>query len=223
MCGRYNVIDDPFLTGLLTLLDIDLVLPTRLNIAPTEQVPVVISRDGERQIQDMRWWLLPPWTKELNTKYSSFNARSETLAISKLFGRPYKSQRAILPASSFIEWQKTGANKQAQLIEDPEQALALAAVFERCKIEGNDIYSCSIVTRPATENFSGVHSRMPVMLRAEQFDDWLDPAVELHAQYAAFAQQPPDLRLTPLAKDVNNARNKAPTDQRVIGESKMIH
>lgn len=223
MCGRYNVIDDPFLAGLLTLLDIDLVLPTHLNVAPTEQVPVVIERNGLRQVKDMRWWLLPPWTKALNTKYSSFNARSETLATSKLYGRPYKSQRAIMPASSFIEWQKIAGDKQAQLIEAPDQAFALAAVFERCNIEGDEVYSCSIVTRPATEGFSGVHSRMPVMLRAEQFDEWLDPAVELHAQYAAFEQPPPELRLTPLAKDVNNARNKLHSHQRVLGESKIVH
>lgn len=223
MCGRYNVIDDPFLAGLLEVLDIDLVVPTRLNVAPTEQVPVIIERQGLRQLCSMRWWLLPPWTKEINTKYASFNARCETVATSKLFGKPFKKQRAIMPVSSFIEWQAGESGKQAQLISSIDRALALAAVYEVCSIDGAELLSCSIVTRPATEAFSAVHKRMPVMLQAQQFDEWLDSGQALSETYSAFTAAPDSLQLTPISSRVNNARNKHLTDQEAVGDTWYLH
>ena len=33
----------------------------RLNVSPTETVPVVVSHGGDRTIAPMRWGLLPPW------------------------------------------------------------------------------------------------------------------------------------------------------------------
>ncbi len=223
MCGRYNVIDDPFLAGLLAALDIDLVLPTRLNLAPTEQVPVVIERHGLRQLCEMRWWLLPPWTKEINTKYASFNARCETVASSKLFARAFKKQRAVMPVSSFIEWQKKGSEKQAQLISAVDQSLAFAAVYETCTIDGQELLSCSIITRPASEAFSAVHNRMPVMLSASQFDEWLDPSYEIATNYQPFDGPVANLELTPISSRVNNARNKEFADQQAVGDSWYLH
>ena len=38
----------------------------RLNVSPTEPVPVVVSHDGDRTIVPMRWGLLPPWYRTPN-------------------------------------------------------------------------------------------------------------------------------------------------------------
>ena len=83
MCGRFNITDDPFLQALLTELGISINLPTRINIAPTEYVPVVRQISGHRELVDMRWWLVPAWAKEVSSKFSMFNARSETITDSK--------------------------------------------------------------------------------------------------------------------------------------------
>jgi putative SOS response-associated peptidase YedK len=49
MCGRFNVIDNPGLQQLLHDLGIDLSLPQRVNVAPTESIELV--RQGESGLQ----------------------------------------------------------------------------------------------------------------------------------------------------------------------------
>ena len=108
MCGRFNVIDNPELQQLLRDLGIDLGIAGATNIAPTETISVVHhSTATGRQMGSMRWWLTPAWAPEVSTRYSMFNAKSETLLTSKAFSRPFRSQRGIVPVSSFIEWKTT--------------------------------------------------------------------------------------------------------------------
>lgn len=73
MCGRYNIIDDPLTQALMMDLGLNIRLPTRYNIAPTERVPVVSELNGKRQCREMRWWLVPSWSDGPSTKYSMFN------------------------------------------------------------------------------------------------------------------------------------------------------
>jgi putative SOS response-associated peptidase YedK len=111
MCGRFNVIDSPGLQALLQDLGIDLSLPPRANVAPTEQVSLVRMFPGGNELCDARWWLTPSWAPAVDQKYAMFNARSETLARSRAFGQPFKRQRGIVPMSSFIEWRSEGGVK----------------------------------------------------------------------------------------------------------------
>lgn len=224
MCGRFNVINDPFLAGLLETLGVDLRLQTRMNIAPTESVHMVCDQDGQRAALEARWWLLPAWAKEINTKYSMFNARSENLLSSRAFSRPFKHQRAIVPASSFIEWQKTPDGKHAQNIQLEGSAIAFAAVFERSLIDDQSIVSCAIITKAASPAFESIHNRMPVMLNATEIDLWLDNSQQLSLSFSAFLPEShPALLVSPLSSRVNNAVNKNPDDFIPIGPAVRVH
>ncbi|MFK7732688.1 MAG: SOS response-associated peptidase [Pseudomonadales bacterium] len=223
MCGRFNVVDDPFLAGLLEMLGVDLQLHTRMNIAPTEPVHMICDLDGRRTALEARWWLLPAWAKEVNTKYSMFNARSENLLSSRAFSRPFKRQRGIVPASSFIEWQKTPNGKQAQGIELEESAIAFAAVFEQTLIADKNVVSCAIITKAASPEFESIHNRMPVMLNAAELEPWLDNSQELSLSFSAFvSESQPALLISPLSSKVNNAVNKKPDDFVPIGPSVRV-
>ncbi|MGO4383370.1 SOS response-associated peptidase [Specibacter sp. RAF43] len=73
------------------------------NIKPTTRVPVVLESakgDGEtvRRLEPARWSLTPSYSKELKTKFATFNARAETAAEKATFRGSVKSKRAILPA-----------------------------------------------------------------------------------------------------------------------------
>lgn len=73
------------------------------NINPTTRVAVVLeSAKGEdtavRRLEAARWSLTPSYSKELNSKFATFNARSETAAEKATFRGSVKSKRAILPA-----------------------------------------------------------------------------------------------------------------------------
>lgn len=221
MCGRFNVIDDPYAQALMKSLGIDIGPPPRYNIAPTDRVPVVHELDGKRALTEMRWWLVPSWSDGPSQKYAMFNARCETLAKSRAFRGPFKRTRAIIPASSFIEFQKTTNGRQPYLIEQPESALAFAGLWDFWQSDGEQIYSCSIVTTEAAPSFEWVHNRMPVMLDSDGAAQWLDHDIDTESLTSLFepALVAP-LVITPIDQAINNSRSKI--EPQPIGESKTI-
>jgi putative SOS response-associated peptidase YedK len=77
------------------------------NVAPAQPVPVVRSKDGQREGALMRWGLIPFFARGVPPKYSTISARLETVETSPAYrGRgPWKrAQRCIQPASGFYEW-----------------------------------------------------------------------------------------------------------------------
>ena len=219
MCGRFNVIDSPGLQQLLRDLGIDLKLPGGVNLAPTEPIALVRELGGNREVGFSRWWLTPSWATALNQKYAMFNARSETLASSRAFALPFKSQRGIVPMSSFIEWRQEGPVKQPWLITTGQEALAVAALWDVWEGPAGPLLSCTLVTTAAAPQFEPWHTRMPVILTADEYGRWLDCSRPIGANDPLFRsalKQP--LRLQALPRAVGNARNKDPAVLAAVGE-----
>lgn len=106
MCGRYNVIDDPDVRRLMDILGIPLYPETRLNIAPGSKGQIVYETSTGRTLDDAYWSLLIERKPDgsgyrPSPKYSTFNARSQSLGTSPLWKKRFQSQRAIIPASGF--------------------------------------------------------------------------------------------------------------------------
>jgi putative SOS response-associated peptidase YedK len=213
MCGRANVIDNPELQQLLKELGIDLGLPSRSNIAPTDAMLMIRQVDGVNEPANVRWWLTPSWAREMDQKYSMFNARSESIASSRAYKGPFKYKRGIVPVSSFIEWRSEEGGRQPYLIEAEGAGLALACVWDCWEgiLDGAEaiIESCSVVTTAAAPEFEQYHKRMPVMLTANEYDEWLDCSERLPADTPLFRPQlKQPLLISPISREVNNARNK---------------
>ena len=104
-----NVSQSPLVQALLAHFDLepDAYPPQpQWNIAPSDSVPVIARPAGSAtQLMPMKWWLVPRWSKTAQPSFTMFNARSETAASSKAFAAPLKTQRAIVPIHSFVEWQ----------------------------------------------------------------------------------------------------------------------
>jgi putative SOS response-associated peptidase YedK len=217
------VIDDPFLRELMRDLGIDTLLPTMVNVAPTETVPIVVQTELGRELRYMRWWLTPSWSDGPSTQYSMFNAKSETIATSRAFRTPFRRHRGIVPASSFIEWQTDRYGKKPWLIKPEAGAFALAAVWDHWEKEGVIVESCSIITTAATPGFEAIHQRMPVMLELHDFAAWLDPQTAIENPAHFFAPRlPGPVCVAPLDKAVNNARNKDLSLLTPVAEAQVI-
>lgn len=214
MCGRFNVIDNPGLQQLLQDLGIDLSLPSAVNVAPTENVSLVRQQDGltpGAAVAEARWWLTPSWSKEVSQKYSMFNARSETVAKSPAFRGPFKSQRGIVPMSSFIEWRPENGVKQPWLISNAAQAMAVAALWDVWEGGNEPLLTCTLVTTAAAAPFEPWHKRMPVLLHGAEQARWMDNTQPIAADDPLFRSDlKMPLRLVPVSRVVSNARNKDP-------------
>ena len=209
MCGRVNVIDSPGLQALLRDLGIDLKLPSRANIAPTEPLPLVRQVEGKRTIEHARWWLTPSWAPAVDQKYAMFNARSEGLANSRAFRQPFRRQRGVVPVSSFLEWRSEEGGKQPWKISNSAQAFALAALWDIWDKGDTPLLSCTLVTTAADPVFQPWHQRMPVILDEHECTRWLDNTHQIAPDDPLFR---PELKtawqLQRLTREVSNGRNK---------------
>ena len=223
MCGRFNVIDSPGLQQLLQDLGIDLKLPTRPNIAPTEAVGLVRALETGNQLDAARWWLTPSWAPAVDQKYSMFNARSETLATSRAFRTPFKRQRGIVPMSSFIEWRTERGVKQPWVINSADGAFAVAALWDVWNGDGSELLSCTLVTTAAAAAFEPWHKRMPVVLDAVEQTRWLDNSQAIAANDPLFRSElKTEWQLAPLSREISNARNKSEDLLREIAEEVVL-
>ena len=82
MCGRLNQTGEIKWRDFVTSIRLKPVY----NAAPTETLSLIRSD----RVEPARWWLVPSWAKEISTKYSMFNARSENLTSSKAFRVPFQ-------------------------------------------------------------------------------------------------------------------------------------
>lgn len=208
MCGRFNITNLPGLQDLLNYLGIDAPLPEpRYNIAPTEEI--LLLRPGHGDMA--RWWLVPSWAKEVNSKYSMFNARAETLTKSPAFRVPFRQQRGIVPMSNFIEWRMEGGQKQPWVITNQEQCISVAALWDVWEGANPPLLSCTLVTTEAADAFRPWHKRMPVLLTREECLRWMDNEQTIAVDDTMLAPVLKfDLELFPVNRAVGNSTRKDP-------------
>lgn len=146
------------------------------NIRPSTQAGT-LDAEGFRL---RRWSLLPKWAKEPKLKYSTFNARSESLAEKPTFRDAWRhSQRCIAPASAYFEWPLVNGQKQCHRVYTKDtKPLLLGGLWERWG-EGDElIESFTVVTVPAIASIDWLHHRMPLIIPENAIDDWLSGSVE---------------------------------------------
>src|SRR5688500_9222526 len=112
MCGRIGVERDYVQLALRYQAIVKAVDPgPRYNVAPTDPIPAIAAPDGERTLAHYRWGLIPSWAKDVSIGARMINARAETVAIQLAFRDLLASQRCIIPATRFYEWQHVGGSK----------------------------------------------------------------------------------------------------------------
>jgi putative SOS response-associated peptidase YedK len=176
MCGRYVLAPVGQVAERFDVQQEPLELHPRYNVAPSQMMPVVV-RNSPNRLVAMQWGLIPAWSKEPRTQFSTINARAETLAKSPVFRGPFKSRRCLVPASGFYEWQAQAQGKQPFCIRlAGGELFAFAGLYDIWRDDaGNELWSYTIVTTAPNELVAPIHNRMPAILRREDEDAWLDP------------------------------------------------
>jgi putative SOS response-associated peptidase YedK len=191
-------------------------LEPRYNIAPTQPVAAVRfdSEAGERELEMLRWGLIPFWAKDPAIGNRMINARSETVAEKPAFRAAFRKRRCLVPADGFYEWQKVGAGKQPHHIHRPDGGpFGIAGLWERWESgDGDVIESCTLITTEASDSLRPIHNRMPVILNRDDFGRWLDPDTPDTSNLLALLKPVPDEELvaTAVSKAVNSPGNQGP-------------
>lgn len=149
------------------------------NIAPSQSVPVLRqhAEQPRRTLTLARWGMIPFWAKDASIGHKMINARSETITEKPAYCNSFKSRRCLIPANGFYEWRKDKSSKQPFHFGMADDGLfAFAGIWDHWKApDGKTVESCSILTTAPNALLADMHDRMPVILRAEDFELWLDP------------------------------------------------
>ncbi len=217
MCGRYVSPDDASIEREFNLVRTEWQFPASFNVAPTQEVPVIRLREGRREGVRLRWGLIPFFAHGIAPKYSTINARIETVQTAASYRGPWKrGQRCLLAAQGFYEWQTQadGRTKIPYYIHLNDQPIfAFAGLWDSSRTDaGGIIESCVHITMPANRIVGEIHNtqhRMPAILARQDRDAWLEGSAE--QAWSALKAYPDEHMLAwPVSTRVNKPANNGP-------------
>src|SRR3954468_23684014 len=219
MCGRFVSSSPP--DELAKYFDVEAVaesvLEPSFNVAPSQDVYVVVETGGLRRLDTFHWGLVPFWAKDASTGNKMINSRPESVAEKNAYKHAFKKRRCIIPVDGFYEWKKVPGQKAKQpfFIHRPDgEPYALAGLWEEWKggTGGERLRSATIVTTTPNDAMAEIHDRMPVILPPSAWDAWLDPDNDdLDTLGKLLVPAPPSVTvLRPVSTAVSNVRNQGP-------------
>ena len=155
----------------------------KISAFEEKELPVII-KDRSNVIKFFRWGLIPSWIDSEHTGKKmharTANARSETIFDRKSFKNIIFSQRCIIPATGFYEWQHLWNENIPYLLKlKDEELFGLGGVWDQWvnPETGEIINTFSIITTVANSLLEVIHNtkkRMPIIIDKNDEDMWFD-------------------------------------------------
>ena len=157
----------------------------------------------------MRWGPIPAGS--VDEGVGMINARSETLAQRISFAHLLDTNRCLIPADRFYEWQKEGKFRKPFCFEMVNKDLfAFAGLWDAWKNpQGKIVESCVILTGAPNSLVEKIHDRMPVIITPENYDQWMHPEIKFEGvKHLLKPYESSHMREYPVSAEINNAVNK---------------
>jgi putative SOS response-associated peptidase YedK len=227
MCSRYSLTSPHEAVRAYFRYDNEAVFPPRYNIAPSQPVAIVRNTPkGGREMALVRWGLIPSWVKDPGQFKMLVNARAETAADKPSFRAALRHRRCLVPADGYYEWTGAPGAKRPHLVRPRGHGpMALAAIFENWMgADGSELESMAILTVAASRALSGLHDRMPAIIRPEHFDVWLDcrPGTTDAIAGLLLPAAEDALEVLEVSRKLNNPRNEGPEVQEPVGTQPLL-
>lgn len=182
MCGRFIQVSDPekikvMFSDLEISVEVKSTFHPRYNITPEQEILTVINTPVPELVYT-KWGLIPFWAKDPSIGRKMINARSETIQEKNSFRVPFRKRRCIILTDGFYEWKTLGKSKTPFFVRMKDTApFGLAGLWDRWThpSTGDKITSCTIITTSANDTVSGIHDRMPAVLKKKDYRTWLAP------------------------------------------------
>jgi putative SOS response-associated peptidase YedK len=170
MCGRYRLKRhwEQDLLGrwrfVIEKVDVD---AERIDVRPTDAMPVIRAEDF-RPVMELRRWgflRLMPGATGKPVKKQLFNAKSETAAVLPTFRDAFVHARCLVPMSSWYEWPELASGKQRVEIKRFDGKTMF--------VTGAPVPTFVVLTTKPNEFLGTVHDRAPLILDPRDYETWL--------------------------------------------------
>lgn len=194
-------------------------IEARYNIAPTQRNIVLrksFTARGLLQVSQLRWGLVPSWSKTPQTQSPLINADLETVAEMPPFRAAFQRRRCLIPADGFYEWQnRKGVHHPYFFSMADDSVFFMAGIWETWIGKNNECFdSYTILTTHANKLLAKYHERMPAILTEDRLEHWLEADManlETSQRNKLFAPVDPKLMTCrPANPIVNNDRSEGP-------------
>ena len=182
MCGRYGLtVDQEEISIAYGVRAILAGHQPRYNIAPSQEVPVMLADRGVQRVEDFRWGLVPANAPSPKIGYRTINARSESAAEKPAFRGAWENRRrCVILADGFYEWDKPPAGKGPRVPYWIRMADArpfgFAGLWEHWDDGARGLFTCTVLTTQPNALVAPIHDRMPVILgKPSDWTRWTNP------------------------------------------------
>jgi putative SOS response-associated peptidase YedK len=212
MCGRFTIVPTVDFHERFGLPAGPAIAP-RYNVAPGQEVPVVVRGDRNRLVP-MTWGLIPSFVKGPAPGRALINARAETLLSKPAFRGAVQGRRCLVPASGFYEWRREGRRKLPFYLRLPGvPVFSFAGLYETLRDPaGREHTTFAIITTEPNPLVAGLHDRMPAILPREREENWLRAGPVGQAGLDALLAPYPagEMEAYPVSGKVNDPASEGP-------------
>jgi len=198
MCGRFVQVEKPefYAEHFGAEFVRTETLQSSYNVAPTMRVYGVTEHEDSRVLTSFRWGLIPFWAKDRKIGSRAINARSETIAEKPMFKSSFASRRCLIPVDGFYEWERKAKGKLPHYIFARDGGpLPDAGLWSSWRDPDTEerLVTCTIVTGSPNALLADIHDRMPIVMPADRWDAWLDPATDIDTLKSLMTVYPANL------------------------------
>lgn len=155
-------------------------LTPRYNVSPGTRIPLIrITADNGAELTELKWGLLPYWSKEPRIAYNTINAKAETVETKASYRVPFRKRRCLIPADGWYEWQPLKSGKQKWWFHPADDSdFCFAGLWDRWHRGDEVVETCTIIVTDAVASISHIHDRMPAIIEPADYRFWLDPGID---------------------------------------------
>ena len=205
MCGRFASYKNlNKLKNIFNITNSDFNITQSYNISPGQNVNIILSYKLENYLLESNWGYTFINSNTQN-KQIVINSRIETINSKLLFKDSFLKRKCIIPANGYFEWSKKGGEKKPYLIKLGDgELIYFAGVWRKEKYNDDKRRVFSIITKAANKKINEIHHRMPVVLNANNAQDYLETK-DNNLIFDNFDDV--DLNFSEVSKYVNNPKN----------------
>ncbi len=154
-----------------------------------ENWPVILDKKAKTVSELAHWEFIPFWYKSMEEveasrkKYTTLNAKGETLLTSRIYKEAARERRCLVLSSGFYEWRHYKGKAYPYHIKVKGKDLFyMAGVWQGWtdKETGERLDTFALITTEANELMTQVHTnkkRMPTILTDETAEAWMSPDI----------------------------------------------